>query len=719
MESTLSSLHSVWHRRGGLALLALASTIGGAVAYLLLKPPTYEVMGRLILNERQLGISELSRELSQVSSYQTGESSPLATQAELIKSQRVLEQAINEAFSPGMTLTAAKPTLKQVRKGLKIKIIPATNILELSYQHQEEQVAVELLNAIAHSIVAESVREIRLEAKSVREFLEQEVPRQRRITAAAEAAENQYRHASGLVNVEEQTARLVQSLTQLETEEITLVASYQEKVAQVQQLRQLTGIDNTQQSYIGSRVGGDRDIQEIRSTLAGVESELAAARSRFTEANPIVQSLAAQKDQLNQLYQEKLNQIIISGQGIPRKEVTSDELTQDLIAELILAQAEGTALADKIDSLRIEREKLRARLDELPLKQEPLAALVRQRQEAEETLKFLQGKLEEARLAETQLLGNIRIIELAEVGSGEKKPSKKVILVLAIALGLMLAVGVVLLLEIMDNTLHDDGEIEGLLKLSLLGVLPNLPPSAVALAPPQEFLDNGRLVEPYRLLLKTLEFRTQAPLKVVIVSSAIANEGKSTVVAHLGAVSALLGRRTLIIDADLRCPQQHHLWQLHPDGGLSETLTRYQTLQEQIKPTTVEHLDLLTCGALTPHPSKLLESEAIASLLREATSHYNLVIIDTAPISSCGDAATLSHHSNGLVLITRPNITPKDILLRAVSNLKNNGAPILGVAVNGMTAYTPAYYRYPLQGKLPAFKSLQPAKPPQSQGESS
>lgn len=718
MERTLPSLHSVWHRRGWVAILALVSTLSGAGAYLFLTAPKYEVKARLILNDRQLGISELSRSLSEVSSYRTGESSPLATQSELIKSQRVIQEAMDRVNIETLDPLVVPPTLKQVRKHLKIAIIPATNILEVTYQNESEVLAVEVLNSIAQTMVDESAREIRQEAKAVREFLEQEVPRQRQITEVAEREENDYRRMSGLVNVEEQTAQLVQSLGDLEAQERTLVAEYQERITQVEQLRQLTGIDNPKNAYIGRRVGGDQEIEEMRSQLAQVDAELATARSRFTDENPIVQSLAAQRQALVELYQQKLAEVVPPGETLPRQGITSDELSENLIADLITAQSQSVALADRIRALRGERQNLLARLDELPLKQQPLMALVRQREEAEETLRFLQGKLEEARLAETQLLGNIRIIELAEEGSGDETPSAKVILVLATAFGVMLAVGLVVLLEIMDNTLHDDGEIEELLKLPLLGVLPNLTAPVLKLTPPNAFLDNGRFVEPYRLLLKTLEFRSADPLKRVVISSAIASEGKSTIAAHLAAVSALLGRRTLIIDGDLRCPRQHRIWQREAQPGLTECLNGDRPLSQSVQATEIDNLDLLPCGELTPHPSKLLESAKLHTLLAEATQTYDLVIIDTPPISSSGDAHTLSRDSNGLLLITRPNVTPKDILIRAVSDLKSNGVKVMGVAVNGMTAYTRAYYRYPVQGKLPPVKSslrlrsgqVQPAK---------
>jgi capsular exopolysaccharide synthesis family protein len=280
------------------------------------------------------------------------------------------------------------------------------------------------------------------------------------------------------------------------------------------------------------------------------------------------------------------------------------------------------------------------------------------------------------------------------------------VLVVAIAFGSILAVGIILVLEVMDNKLREDFEVEEQLKLPKLGVLPDIPARALSLEQPDRFLDDVGLVEPYRRLLKTLEFRTQEKLRLIVVSSSVSGEGKSVVVSHLGAVSAILSRRTLIIDADLHRPIQHHLLGLPKEPGLADVIGKKITLLHAVQPTGIENLSMLTCGELRDRPSSLLESASMKSLLQEAAAHYDLVIVDTPPVSSCADANTLSQYSNGLVMITRPNFTPKDMLLRAVSELTGNGVPILGVVVNGMKTQTKKYYRYPFKGDQPLSKPL-------------
>ena len=258
--------------------------------------------------------------------------------------------------------------------------------------------------------------------------------------------------------------------------------------------------------------------------------------------------------------------------------------------------------------MRAQTSQLKARVAQLPIKQQPLTALIRQREEAASTLKFLQSKLEEARLAQAQKVSNIRIIESAKVPESPSSPKKAVVLALATVFGGILATGIILLLELMDNTLRDGREAEELLNLPLLGVLPKLPAKTLVLEPSDRFLDQVGLVEPYRMLFKTLEFRSDDELQTIVVSSTISGEGKSVVVSHLAAVSAMLSRKTLVIDADLRRPVQHTLFNLPPKPGITEIIEGRRTLIDAIQKTDVDNLDVLTCGELHGRPSQLLES---------------------------------------------------------------------------------------------------------------
>ncbi len=131
---------------------------------------------------------------------------------------------------------------------------------------------------------------------------------------------------------------------------------------------------------------------------------------------------------------------------------------------------------------------------------------------------------------------------------------------------------------------------------------------------------------------------------------------------------------------------------------LTDILNKTIMISEAIKSTSIPNLSLLTCGDLPSIPSQMIESPQMKDLLSKVTESYDLVIVDTAPISSCADANILSRQGEGLVIVTRSNVTPKTMLLQGISDLKAINTSLLGIIMNGMTNNTTPYYRYPLHG---------------------
>lgn len=701
METGFSSILAVLKRRSIPATATFVAVMGGAIAYLAVTPHRYQTTARLMVDDKRVSVSDLGRDLTQASSMMPVGVSPLANQAELVKSQRVLERArqILAAHGQSEVLKDALTT-GDLSKDLKVKVVPATNILELSYENKNPKLAAQVLNAVSQAMVEDNIRTISSEATKIRQFLQTEVPKARTQLLDAEVQENRYRQQSGLVSFDEQSKSLVESLASVENQQRSVESQLQQARSQSTSLRQITDARGIDRAYATVRGGQDEQLKTLRNKLIEIQAKLIEARMRFKEDSPAVQDLLEQQQSLRTLYTQNLQRVSPGNRAISSNSVADDDLSQDLTSKLILNETERTALEKKLKLMRNEAANLRDRLAQLPMKQQPLTALTRHREEATASLKFLQNKLEEARITEAQKVSNIQVIERAKPPLAPSSPKQLVVLTLAGTFGSVLAAGVVLLLEMMDNTLRDASETEELVKLPVLGVLPKLPAKTLVLKQAHQFFDNVGLVEPYRTLFKTLEFRSNT-LRVIVVSSTISGEGKSIVASHLAAVSAMLSWRTLVIDADLRRPTQHSLFNLNPKVGLTDVIEGSKSLEEAVQPTEIENLDVLPSGKLHGRPSQFLESVGMKSLIEEASQEYDLVIIDTPPISACADAATLSRQSDGLVVVTRPTFTPKEMLTKCMSELTRNRIPVLGMVVNGMTSTTESYYRYPVNGYQP------------------
>ncbi len=691
MDESISSLPSVFWRHRWPAIATFVSVICGAIAYLAITPRMYQANVRLMIEKEQLTFSDYGRQLSNPS--EIGFANPMAIQSEIAKSQRVLEQALALVSSQGVN---DLPDVGTFKNNLKVSIVPATDLLDITYRSKNPLLTAGLLNALAEAMVKQNTEGLRSQARSGRGFLEAELPKEVAQLAQVAAAESQYKKSSGVVALGAQTQSLVVSLTSLEDQERALSAQLQEAKVRDSALERTTDSKMLKNTYAAVRSGQDAQLISLRAKLADLESQVSVSRTRLTDNNPILIKLIEQRNAIRTLYSQKLSSLLPNNAAGNRPtNVASDQVSQDLATKLVLGEIERSALEAKLGVVHSTKAKVQARLDQLPAKEQELAELTRQREGAASSVQFLQHKLDEARIAEAELGSNISIIERAVPPTAANWPNKKVVLVIANVVGITLAVGVVMLLEVLDGTLRNATEAEKLVNLPVLGVLPILPNTSLSRENSELFMDNSGLVQSYRMLLKTMEFRSlERALRVVVVSSTLSGEGKSVVVSHLAAVAAMSSRRTLIVDTDFRCPTQHKVFNLAAQPGLSDALDGRVTFAEAVQQTSINHLWVMACGEQSANSSQLLESARMRTFLEEAAGEYDLVIVDTPPVTSSVDATHLSRDSNGLLLVARPHFTQRDIMLRAVSELTGNQVSILGVAVNGINNLTENYYRY-------------------------
>ena len=659
------------------ALATFGAVVGASALYLRFTPPMYESSARLILDERRVSVSELGQALAANST--PGDASPIATQAELITSERILKRAIG-LLNPRGASEQPLPSVGEVGGSLRVKIVPATNILELSYKSPDPKLAAEMLNAVSQAMVQESGESIRQQASSVREFVETRVPQQQANLEQAELAESRFKEANGIVGLEAQDTSLINSLTAVEDQGRTLTAQLKEAQRKSGLLQGVIGVNNVQTAYLASRAGQDDQLKTLRGKLTDLETQVIDTRSRLGDQHPDLLALTQKRDETRSLYSQSLSRIVPAQQGLAAGKVAADDLSRTLISTYITGEVERSALLDKLKAVQDQQQPLRDRLATLPTKQRILTSLIRRREQEAATLKLLQNKLEEARIAEAQLVSNVRIVGLAGVPNSPSSPKALLTLMLSSITGAALAIGVILLGELLNGKIGSAAEAESQLKLPVLGVLPDRLP-ALRGGQLERFLNNSAAVEPYRRLLKTLELNSGKPLKSILITSSVSGEGKSDVAARLAMVAAMLSRRTLLIDADLSHPLQHQFFDVSDQPGLTDAVSENASLQSVVQPTAIENLDLLPHGQWFNRPAQVLEASAMKTLMMNAMSQYDLVIIDTSPVSRYADAMTLNEYTDGMVLVVRPEFTPKAIALQTTADLQKSGSSVLGTVV--------------------------------------
>jgi capsular exopolysaccharide synthesis family protein len=185
------------------------------------------------------------------------------------------------------------------------------------------------------------------------------------------------------------------------------------------------------------------------------------------------------------------------------------------------------------------------------------------------------------------------------------------------------------------------------------------------------------------------------PTKSILVTSSTPSEGKSTTVANLGAVMAQAGLKTVIVDADLRRPIQHQLFEVPNLGGLTDLLCS-PDLEESsyLKKTKLENLYLIPSGVIPPNPSELLGSQRMAQLTIKLSELADVIIYDSPPALTVTDAVVLSNRVDGVVLVVEAGRTRRDAAQRAIASLQQAGANLLGGLLNRVSSKRGGYYYY-------------------------
>lgn len=203
------------------------------------------------------------------------------------------------------------------------------------------------------------------------------------------------------------------------------------------------------------------------------------------------------------------------------------------------------------------------------------------------------------------------------------------------------------------------------------------------------------ITEQYRTIRTNIQYASvDQAIRSIVVTSTGPMEGKSTTTANLAVVFAQQGKKTLLIDADLRKPTAHYTFQLPNTFGLTSVLTKQAELMDAVHMTDVENLFVLTSGPIPPNPAELLASVSMEYLLKEAYNLYDFILFDTPPVLTVTDAQVLANLADGSILVTSSGTTDRDGAIKAKEILSNAQAKLLGAVLNNKKADKDTHYYY-------------------------
>jgi succinoglycan biosynthesis transport protein ExoP len=708
-EIHLADYWAVIVKRRRLIIICLAAALMGAVLATVLKKPRY--MSKAVLDVER----DASRPVPFSSQGNEGTPSEfLPSQIQLMQSREIAERVVRRLnlladpdFNPKRyqryrpDSKGKAPVVKDedvvdaalgVQGWLDVTIMRNTSLVEISASAPSSRLAAAIPNAVADAYIDWNVESrFKLIGQSS-QFLATQIEQAKSEIEEKEKELLNYGRQKEIVSNDPNANPALEKFQSINRDLQQAVADRVAKEARYEELR-LAPPETIAESASGS-------VSTLRADLQRLERDYADKSNIYKPEWPAMQQLKGQIEDTK----KNLNTAITEGaaktvQAARNEYMTALRREQNLrtmtrTEQSAALSAGGSAVEYR--NLRVEVDMKRALLDNL----------LRQQGETEVI----------SRLRDDQLT-SVRIVDRALEPGGPFEPSLKKNLLIAVFLGAGLGIGLAFFLSYLDRTLRTPEQVERLVQLPPLGVIPALPEATtpgnararifrsakaaedgeinrdgIELAPHNE--PRSPIAEAYRAFRTALMLSRAGGVKSVVMTSAFPHEGKTTTAVNLAVVLGQLGRRVLLVDADLHKSRLHEIFHVPNRVGLVSVLAEGIEPSRAIVKTSVPGVFVVPSGPEAPNPSGLLASEAMRKFLELAAVNFDHVIVDSPPVLPVSDTLVFALQTDGVVLCVRGGVTAREHVIRARDRLRRSGVPIVGILINALEPERAAYDRY-------------------------
>lgn len=562
------------------------------------------------------------------------------------------------------------------------------------------RVAVDLANTYVDVLLSRSGQFARQQARGTRELLENLLQQSKATQGEAGDSLRKFQAKSGVVKLPDEAKLDLVTLGRLEGQLADVQVG--REIAQ----NRLAYLRGDRQRPAGLSAAADPAAQYHREKLIQLEAKLAALKDKYTDQHPAVVAVHAEIHET----QANLKAAVQPAQA-PRpagatalKPQESAQLAKqmaDLEVEIISAQAKEGNLQHRIG--RVKRS-----LSTMSASEQEYSELARSAATQAKLADTLAEKLTAARISEQSQLRNLQVIDLASVPHQPSPKGPLKILLFGLLGGLVIGLGVATIREYTEQVVETEQQVVEVTGLPVLGSIPLAERSAPINGAEQDtgpvfFVassdERGLPADACRALRTSLDcLNLDPPLRTLLVTSASAHEGKSTVLLNLSRAFLETGRRLVIVDGDLRRPTLHTSLRIPNETGLAEMLREGVVRPETFR-AIAPNLEFVPAGIASTNPSALLSSKNMTNMLEIARERADLVLVDAPPVLAVSDCMPLCRQVDGVLLIARFGVTQRGELLRAKTLLEKVGARVVGVVVNGLSQretrnYYAAYTSY-------------------------
>ena len=601
-----------------------------------------------------------------------------ATQYEIIQSravaQKVLEMVPGENVLEylGFDLEKIEPEkIKDIDPVAvllsKINVVPQknSNIVRISVEDKDPEKAAFLANAVASSYIEFNLEKKYFETKDAARWLMDQSVSLKQNLENSEMMLFEFKQSNNVLAttfeakqelLSNRIIKLTNTLTDQEIRRNALTAKIEEYAN--------VNIDNPEDGVFKEISKENAIVGNLKLKYLEVVSKINESEQVYGEKHPKVVTLLADKENIEKTFKSEIEGVI-SSYNLELK-MLDNEMKKN---RKMLAESQTEAI--NLNKLDINYSKLR--------------------REVETNKKLYDIVLERSKEADLSALlknNNIRMIDRALVSNIPVKPRKQIILLAGFAIALVLASLAVFLVEFFDTKFKSFKELETISGKSLLGIIPKFQQIDTSQFKEISFEDkSGKslAVEAFRSLRTNIKLSNpDSRLKIMLVTSSVPHEGKTIVSSNLASSYSVAGKKVLLIDADMRKPRVHKVFGLKNEKGLSTLIVGEHSMEDVVNKNVYEGLDVVTAGIIPPNPAELLESSRFSDILKDFSEIYDVVIIDTPPLTPVSDAATIAPMTDGLILAVNINETPRDIFKSVIANISKPGITLLGVVVNNI-----------------------------------
>ena len=590
----------------------------------------------------------------------------------------------SEALASGSLANQKRPPeLGAFLESLRAKRVPNSRLMDVSFESTDPQLAARTVNAHITTYIEENIRSKFEATTRASTWLGDQLTELKINVQRSEDARIAYERQNQIWTLDDKQNITSQRLSDI-NKQLTDAQSERMKKESLYEFAKSGNLDAVPQ------VQSNAALTDLMKKRGDATSQYTEALSQYGPNFPKVQRLQVQLKDLSQAIEKEKQNIL---------DVLESDYKEARQRETLLTQA--------LDQQKAETNQMAVKLVEYNI--------LKREAEANKTLyEGLMTKLKETAIAQGLRSSNIRVVDAAMIPSTPARPAKTRNVVLALLIGLVGGIGLALMREYMDNTVKTPDDVERLARLPSLAVVPQFAGSnghvkkrgllkssdanghekRIELV--AEHLPKSQMSEAFRALRTSILLsQAEHPPQVILVTSALPREGKTTAAANLAVTLAQLGDSTVLVDADLRKPGIGRLLNLGSGkhAGLSSYLAGVSSLDLVTVPhPTIPNLAAIPTGPLPPNPADLLSSHKLAEAIAELRTKFKFIVLDSPPIMAATDAVILSVLVDGVLLVVRSGETPKEAFTRTRDLLNSVKCRILGVVLNAVDASSPDYY---------------------------